>query len=306
MRKKKWLKISIYLFATLLSVELILRFVIGLGDMPIYIVNKNYEYIYAPNQTAFRFGNEISTNEFSMRSKSLSKKDKLKILLIGDSVINGGVHNSNDELASTLLENKAESILDNTRVLNISAGSWGPDNSYAYIQQHGNFDAKHFVIVLSSQDYNDNMHHRDVVGVHSSWPKEKPMLAITDAWGRYVWPKIKGVFVKQNEYAYLDGFDDSAVNSGWMNYINYCNQITLTVYLHATKEERSKKKYLSQGQKLLELLYLNKVNVVQGLSLNMDDSNYRDNIHLNEKGQKVLSEHLWPIFEEILKKEKNN
>ena len=152
MRKNKFVKISIYLVSILVILELILRFFVGLGDMPIYVTNEKFEYIYAPNQTAYRFGNEIFTNEFSMRSKPLSKKDKLKILLIGDSVINGGVYNSNHELASTLLEEKSNSILDNTRVLNISAGSWGPDNSFAYLQENGDFDAKHFVIVLSSQD----------------------------------------------------------------------------------------------------------------------------------------------------------
>src|SRR5687768_4522765 len=101
---KKLRKFLVVLLVLLVATELVARFVLGLGELPVYVASKEYEYIYAPGQDVKRFGNHILTNEFSMRSAPLSKADKVRILKFGDSVINGGAQTDHDSLASTILE----------------------------------------------------------------------------------------------------------------------------------------------------------------------------------------------------------
>lgn len=302
----RWLrskKFWIGMLALLILSELILRFGVGLGDTAIYIEHPTYEYIYAPNQKASRFGNVIETNSLSMRSKPLNKGQKIKVLKIGDSVINGGTHVGNDELASTRMENELQKEDELNRVLNVSAGSWGPDNAYAYIEENGTFDAEMLLLVFSSHDYHDNRHFRKVVGQHTQWPGDKPLLAITDLWGTYLWPKLKGVFGSK-QYDYLKGFDDSPINSGWEAFIKLSEEkgIPMIVYLHPEQNEVKNKEWSANGKALLNLLSSNGVQVIDGLDFENPETYYRDNIHLNAKGHEALANRLMPYVQEVLTK----
>src|SRR5690606_12796944 len=141
-------KVVFSLLFLLVCVELILRLGYGFCNAPLYVKDPDYEYIYAPNQSVKRFGNTIRTNSLSMRNEELSVADSTVILLIGDSVVNGGSLTDNEDLASTLLETRLSDKLGHkVRVLNISAGSWGPDNGAAYLKKHGTFGAKLMCLV---------------------------------------------------------------------------------------------------------------------------------------------------------------
>ena len=292
-------------FSFLIILQLIAKFYLGLGSIPVYITNPKYEYIYAPNQNLYRFHNHVVTNEFSMRSKPLSKKDRLRILKIGDSVINGGAHVDQDNLSSSILEKKLKSeFRDSIRVLNISAQSWGPDNAFAYIKENGNFDSKFFVLVFSSHDLHDNMHFKPVVGEHKAWPDQQPLCACTDGFSRYFVPKVKSWFgAKSEEYDYLFDFDDSKLNPGWQQFFDYCktNQIQLLVYLHATKSEIKAKSYDKYGLQLIQMLKENNVQFIEGLDHITDSKAYRDEIHLNTLGHAQLSDILYPYLEAYCK-----
>lgn len=299
---RAWPKILISVVVLLLIAELVARFILGLGHLPVYIVDSEYEYIYAPNQEVYRFGNRVKTNSLSMRSEELSENDDLRILKFGDSVINGGAHVDQDSLASSLLEKKLSAQFNKQiRVLNISAQSWGPDNSFAYLKKHGNFDSKIFVLVVSSHDYNDNMHFREVVGVHPTWPNQQPLTAFTDGFNRYFWPGVKGFLgMAEDEYAYLKGFDDSKQNSGLQDFVDYTNEngIKLIVYLHAEQSEINAGKYERNGERILSFFATNNINVIEGIKLLKDPNAYRDNIHLNELGHRRLNEALFPYLQE--------
>lgn len=283
----------------LLLGEVIARFVVGLGELPLFIEDPDYEYIYAPNQEVHRFGNRVATNSFSMRSKPISKKDSLIILKIGDSVTNGGAHVDQDSLASSRLEQELQALHgEGMRVLNISAASWGPDNAYEYVKKHGHFGAQYMVLVFSSHDWHDNRHFQTVVGKHRAWPNEQPMTALTDGFSRYVWPKIKGVFSDSYEDTYLDGINDRAVNSGWQNLLNYAkaNQIELVVYLHPEQEELAQKTYNNRGKAILQFLAENGVTTITGMDAGLSSTDYRDHIHLNESGHRKMANHLSPVL----------
>lgn len=287
----------IYILFSIIALELFLKFIIGLGQEPLYIESKDFEYIYAPNQDVYRFHNHIFTNKYSMRNKELSNKDKIRILGFGDSVINGGAHLDNDELVTSILEKKLQNInKEKIRVLNIGANSWGPDNAFAYLKKHGDFNAKMIFLIFSSHDWHDNMHHRKVVGKHYLWPNKQPLCALTDLMRKYIIPKIK-----ENSYSYLNGFDDSKVNSGWKNFVNYSkkNKIPLLVYVHATQKEIKNKEYNKNGKSIINFLIKNKTPYVTDIKI-MKKEDYIDNIHLNSSGHKKMAEILYPYVKSLL------
>jgi len=287
----------------LIGMELFARFYLGLGSPPLYIEDKNYEYIYAPNQHLKRFGNRISTNEFSMRSKPLSKKDKIRILKIGDSIINGGAQTDQDSLASSILEAQLSTFFHNSiRVLNVGANSWGPDNAFEYVKKNGNFNASKIILVFSSHDLHDLMHHQKVVGKYTAWPDKKPFCALSDGFFKYFMPLLKSKLIKNyNEY---DEFENSKlaneINSGWESFFNYSKEhnIELLVYLHPTKQEVLSAEYDNNGKQLIHLFETNHINYVLGLNNNLDATCYRDFIHLNNKGQKKMAEQLYPYLQQ--------
>jgi lysophospholipase L1-like esterase len=271
--------------------EVILR-LLGFGNPPLYVASDQYEYIYAPNQDLKRYGNRILTNEYSMRSEPLGQNDKVKVLLFGDSIIHGGAKTGHEELASTLLELKLqEEYGDETRVLNVSCGSWGPDNTYGYLQEQGDFAAERFIMVFSSHDYKDQMNFRPIVGNLKSYPAEKPVFAIGEVLNRFVIPRITGNWMKDpNARPKIHQDQLDGMNPGWENFRSYCetHEIPLTVILHPTTKELEKGEYNQRGKALIAWFEENEVDYVNEMASGTQPQYYRDEIHYNAEGQRFL------------------
>jgi hypothetical protein len=135
-----------------------------------------------------------------MRSEPFSKKknsNELRVMVFGDSVVNGGNLTDHDNLATTILKDKLSKILDkNVVVGNISAGSWGPGNWLAYAQEYGFFDADIIVLVISSHDYIDNPTFQPLdTNTH---PTTKPISALIEGIERYLPRYIPKMSKNQN------------------------------------------------------------------------------------------------------------
>ncbi|QSJ18248.1 SGNH/GDSL hydrolase family protein [Nostoc sp. UHCC 0702] len=77
----------------LVVIEIGLRSLFGFGNPLIYLGDDDIGYLLAPNQRTRRFGNRVEINEYSMRSASIAKTptpSTLRVLLLGDSIANGG------------------------------------------------------------------------------------------------------------------------------------------------------------------------------------------------------------------------
>ncbi|RYG41984.1 MAG: hypothetical protein EOO01_23975, partial [Chitinophagaceae bacterium] len=130
---KRLKKLAIFVLLALFLAEIFLRSYFGFCDSVLLTENKNYEYIPQPNQHRFRFRNHVDYNSFSMRSDEPDTSAYI-ILGFGDSVINGSVMVDQDSVATSLLSKTLSNAFRRKfQVLNISAGSWGPDNDYAYL-----------------------------------------------------------------------------------------------------------------------------------------------------------------------------
>lgn len=299
--KNKWIYPILLVVFIILGTEIFARFSLGLGETVLYIEDAQYEYIYAPSQNVKRFGNEILTNEYSMRSLPLQKNEK-RVLIFGDSVLNGGSLTDHNRLATTRLEKELQSqCVSSARVLNISAGGWGPDNAYAYLKKFGGFNATKIIIVFSSHDAHDNMNHEKIVGVNPDFPINQPYFALLDGFNRYLIPKIKMIFFRhsEKEFSKFDKIDiGEGLNVGWQGFVDYTkeNNLELFVVLHPTKKEIESSEYNENGKQIIDFLNANYIPYLLELD-KIKKEHYRDAIHYNEKGQEFLFQELLPVIQ---------
>lgn len=163
-----------------IGAELIARFVVGLGDPPLYDLDPQIEYLYKPSKVYRRFGHTISINSHSMRSPEFPREktsaDELRVLLIGDSIVTGGARIDQYELATSILPGLLERSTGRRAVVgNIAAASWGVPNQLEYIKRFGLFDADVVILVLNGGDVDDVPGLERIGG---TWPTTKPLLAL--------------------------------------------------------------------------------------------------------------------------------
>ena len=58
----------VLLLVALVSSELLCKFVIGLGDPPLYQADGTMEYLLQPSKTYHRFHHQIAVNRYAMRA----------------------------------------------------------------------------------------------------------------------------------------------------------------------------------------------------------------------------------------------
>lgn len=166
--------------AGLLVVELVLRVGVGLGDPPLYESHPSIEYVMKPGVYQ-RFGNTVTVNSFGMRSPESAvlplPEGARRILVIGDSIVNGGSLTDDSDLSTSQLAARLSQSVPTT-VCNISAGSWGPGNWLAYLREHGTFGARFAILVLNDGDAIDVPTFGALGPEH---PTHRPPLALWEA-----------------------------------------------------------------------------------------------------------------------------
>lgn len=281
----------------ILLTELIFRFCFGFCDALLYQSSNQYEYIAQPNQDRHRFGVRLMTNSYSQRSEE-PDSTKTIVLGLGDSVLFGCAWMDHDSLATTLFSNET-----GMQMLNISCGSWGPDNCIAYLRRHGTFGAKAMVLVCSSHDAYDGMSFVPVAGVWANYPDKQYISAIWEAIDRYLIPYYK-VKTQTKQYAdpdvevekraadrqviqkspyFVKGFD-------YLKQISDSLQIPFYIYLHAEQGELKQDHYNDMGQQILLWADSTKVPLINGIKEGESTDMYHDAIHLNERGQRHLAD----------------
>jgi desulfoferrodoxin (superoxide reductase-like protein) len=292
--KKRAIKWGLILIVFFCISEVALR-MYGFCDAVIMREDSAYEYIAVP-QDRYRFGKHIFYNKYSQRNDEISNSDSIRICAFGDSFINGGTAIDQDSLATTKLtkylstKNKKHVI-----VLNISAGSWGPDNCYAYLLKHGNFNSKHFVLFVSSHDAFDDIDFKKVVGVNIKYPTKQYHLAWVELVHRYLIPKLVSSMNTLNTEPDINKKTDSSVfNTGFLNLYNYCkkNSIDFKIYLHADRAETEVHQYNDQGKLIIAFCKEKNIPLTSELDFNFPVSLYRDAIHFTDEGQEKVFEEM--------------
>jgi lysophospholipase L1-like esterase len=290
--------------------EIALRLVLGLGQPPLSVPHPTIEYMFKPSQDVKPFHNRVLINSFAMRSPDFPRikasQQELRVLVLGDSVINGGNLTDQRDLATTI----AASLLSDrwkrpVIVGNVSAGSWGPGNWLAYLKEFGHLDADALIVVASSHD----MYDEPAFGPldPSTHPTSAPILALWEAATRYApryLPTLRPQALPAQETA-ASGMRRSSAGSlrGIAEYARKA-KVPLCLLHHLTRSELEhgvstdgKELHAAAGE--LELPVSDDADALRA-SIAAGEGPLRDHIHINAAGQKVLAWALAAVVERCL------
>lgn len=296
---KNFLTIALFILLFLVIIEIILRG-FGLGKNIIYLPDEKIGYIPAPNQRLRRMGNRIEINEYSMRSPPLTDAKTLRVLLLGDSVANGGWWTDEEETISAKLARQIESaVKQKVEVLNASANSWGPRHQLAYLQRFGTFEARAVVLLLNTDDLFATAPTSQVVGRDRNYPNRQPPLAIIEVFSRYLWrnqpEELKAV---QAEGGDRVGRNLNAIKQ-MLEIASQKNAYFLLAMTPLLREigEPGSRDYEKQARRRLSAFAQSaKIPYIDFLPLFTSTSEpkalYRDHIHLSPSGNEFVSKAL--------------
>jgi hypothetical protein len=311
-----------YLINTIMAVvvamavgELILRDCVGLGDTPVMMSDPLTFYRFAPSQTVNRFHHLMHYNAFSMRSDDCTSKksdpNELRVIVIGDSVINGGSLTDQSELATAILQNKLRTDLGRPIMVgNASAPGWGPPEEWGWVQEFGLLDAD--IVILEFISYDDANVPKSVC-VPPDMPSRRPALAWIDLFGRYILPRLFHTVLAAEP---IPAGKEDAIQPD----INWCTwsiqQIIRKAHAQGAKvilAQQFEQEELDAGVKQGHGLILATAEgehvdaVVQFgpafakvLASGLKPYRSNDNIHPSAVGQQVVAEELLPVIEHLL------
>lgn len=185
-------KIATVTIAGLVATEVTLRLAFGLGNPVLVQADSEAGYRFRPNQKVYRFGRTIEYNQYSQRSDPINARKStgvLRVLMVGDSVLNGGNPIDQDRTITEQFENRLSAAGYRAEILNASAGSWGIGNQLGYLQKFGIVDSDAVILQIGTHDLLQPTSNSNAVG-SIYFPKRRPLLALQEAWTRYSWPRI--------------------------------------------------------------------------------------------------------------------
>ena len=309
-----WLFVGAILL--LLGTEIYLRVRYGLCNAVLMRADDDYEYIAQPKQDRRRLGNRVLYNSYSMRSGEL-KDGSLRILCLGDSILNGGTLTDHEKLATTILSKELTvKIKHEVQVMNVSAGSWGPDNCYAWLKRHGDFGAKMIILVVSSHDVHDTMTFVPVVGKVKAFPVRQYPLALIEVCDRYLFPKSKlfNMTKDQADAAFRKEhhIENTQItfNPGFAAIRDYAREkgIPFVIYLHASQYELTAGAYDRDGQAIMDFCKESMIPFFCDLKNDLSVECFRKNdyLHYSDAGQALLARLLMPVCIQELEKASMN
>ena len=284
--------------ALVVVVELSLRAGFGLGSPLLTLEDPQIGYMLRPGQSLRRFGQEISVNRFGMRSPDfpVDKPDgETRILVIGDSVVNGGTRIDQRDLATTRALRPIENELRQKVVIaNVSADGWAPGNQAAYLERFGTFGAGTAILILSSHDA---FQSSDAPFNRSIYPTENPATAIGEAWrllARRIWEGSE----PEPEADFESGGEGRSATDSLLRMMRLFkrNDVAVCILLHPTQHEIASQP--DRGQAEIRTVAVRSgiraVDLTPRYRAARRDASllYRDDIHLNPAGQAVLADAL--------------
>ncbi len=288
-----------------LVIEMGLRSLFGFGNPLIYIGDQEIGYLLAPNQRTRRFGNRIEINDYSMRSGAITPTPApttVRILLLGDSIANGGwwtdQKNTISELMMRSLSATRTEKYQQIEVLNASANSWGPRNELAYIQKFGDFQAQVVVLLINTDDLFATAPTSLPVGRDRNYPDRKPPLALVEVWQRYITKQkpIPEITALQNEPGDRVGINLDAIVQIKTLTRERDSQflLVMTPLLREIGDPVPRDYEIEARQRLTDFTQAQQIKYIDLLPIFNSTANvkalYQDHIHLNLQGNQLVSQ----------------
>jgi hypothetical protein len=207
---------------------------------------------------------------------------------MGDSVVNGGNLTDHAKLATTLLSN------NQIFFGNVSAGSWGPANLAAWLDEFGPQGADTAVIVLSSHDFGDVPTFAALDP--NTHPTRAPALAIQELFIRYLARFVPMFLTASDPENQPDATSPEVGREGLQQLLDALANAGLKVCLvqHQTETEllSSPESGWTEIGRMFQASGYPIVQLSQWITpeLASGQSPFRDDIHLNDLGQVALAE----------------
>jgi lysophospholipase L1-like esterase len=318
------MKLLLIAIATVTGIIIVLegglRLLLGLGNPPLYIRDREIGYLLKPDQKLRRMGNRIIINQYSMRNEAIAPEkaaNTFRVMLLGDSIVNGGWWTDQEETLSALLKRQIESNLPPNKiveVLNVSANSWSPRNELAYLSRFGLFEADVLILVINTDDLFGTAPTALPVGRERNYPDRKPPLALIELFNQ-MFSKSKPIPELEkikNESGDRVGKILAAIGAIEMLASEQNTQFILTITpLLRETEEKGSRDYEKQARKRLQefataenLFYLDFLPIFQDFP--QPEFLYRDRIHLSPQGNALVTEKLIQFMQGEIKPEELN
>ncbi len=296
------------------AVEIALRLLFGFGNPPLYVADAQVGYRLAPNQRTRRFGNAFQINQYSMRGPAIApnpEPETLRILLLGDSIANGGWWTDQSEILSQQMQQQILATeltsYQTVEVLNASANSWGPRNELAYLSKFGTFGAQVIVLLINMDDLFATAPTSVQVGRERAYPARRPPLALIEVLNRFKKPKP----IPELESVHNEGGDRVGVNLEAIRQIQELTRQTnsllilaMTPLLREVTPPGSRDYEIKARKRLLEFTATEQIPYIDFLkpfeTASPPDSLYRDHIHLSREGNGLVSQTLSRVVQDLL------
>lgn len=294
--------------------ELVSRFVLGLGDPPLSVTHPTIEYMFAPSSEYHRFGNYFKTNSYGMRADEFSQhreNNEVRIIVLGDSVPNGGNLTDQSELATELIKKNLKELISVPVIVgNVSAGTWSPPNLLAYVEEFGTFGADAAVIILNKGDMFDFPTFKKLNP--NTHPTEKPLFALWELFSRYITPRLIKSFSSTVDVS-LEVKENSVGNKRscvpeLLSLMEEFTQKSIPVFLvyHPADDEILPDGSFDPKGGYSEIKDFTNIENIRLYSLASSYGNYveggespfRDNYHPNPTGQGLIAEYILGILRE--------
>lgn len=275
----------------LLLAEGVCRWGMGLGEPQLSVADAELDYRFVPGQSGVYRGCRYAYNQASMRSDREIMEVPLlpgrrRVIVAGDSIVNGEARTDQDDLATSLLDG-----VDGMEVYNLSACSWGPLNVLAYFRRYGTLGATDVVFVFSDHDLWDDdpaLAAGEKVGLSADFQARKPFCALWE-WGRfYLYPQVRCALGRPLSPPPLKPQGNIEVRN-----LEACAAlfrlpiVRKAVVFHRTQREWAQGK-TTYGEQQLRRCAM-QAGVPFALLEAVPEADYRDNIHLNVRGQRKLA-----------------
>ncbi|NQU73944.1 MAG: SGNH/GDSL hydrolase family protein [Candidatus Omnitrophica bacterium] len=299
---KKFIAASVVILILLVITEISLRIFFGLGTPPLMVTDANIGYLYKANQDLKRFGNRVVYNKYHQRSENLAKNPGYRILMVGDSITNGGASTDHSDTVTEILEHKINQSRETTgEALNASAGSWGVENEYEYIKKFGTFEADIVILQIGTHDLKQPKAVASVVGT-ASYPSNNPPLAIWELFTRYVKARV---FKKSSRIGKITPADEGKQCLKNLNTIKQTIALTkksdnaVIALLIPERAELHKEKNAAQKEDFITLMDEHNIPCINLLDkkFKLEKRYFRDPIHFNKKGNDFIADILYTHIE---------
>jgi len=306
----KFVLIGGILIVGLIFLEVFLRLAFGFGDPLLYVSDRQIGYLLAPNQNVRRFGNRIQINEYSMRSGTIAATrpdSTLRVLMIGDSIVNGGWWTDQNDTLSETLAAYLNAFKPSVEVLNASANSWSPRNELAYLQRFGLFQAQILVLVINTDDLFATAPTSLAVGHDRNYPDRKPPSALAEVISRYLLPTppmsdaLKAVQTKGGDRVGI--VLDAIRQIDHLTRQNKARFLLVMTPLLRELEQAPRDYELVARQRLSAFAQIESIQYIDFLTvfnaeIKTPKDVYHDHIHLNPIGNKWVSESIGRTIQE--------